>query len=42
MSELEELNYLINKIKKCNLDMITKEKIIKELENKKYILENVK
>lgn len=42
MAELEELNYLIEKIKKCNLDMITKDRIIKELENKKYILENIK
>lgn len=42
MTELEELNYLIEKIKKCNLDIITKDRIIKELENKKYILENVK
>ena len=40
MIELEELEYLIDKIKKSNLDMITKNKVIKELENKKYILEN--
>lgn len=40
MIELEELEYLIDKIKKSNLDIITKNKVIKELENKKYILEN--
>lgn len=40
MTELEELEYLIDKIKKSNLDIITKNKVIKELENKKYILEN--
>jgi len=42
MTELEELEYLIDKIKKSNLDIITKNKVIKELENKKYILENIK
>ena len=30
----------IEQIKKGDLDQITKDKIIKELENKKYILEN--
>lgn len=42
MIELEELEYLIDKIKKSNLDIISKNKVIKELENKKYILENNK
>jgi hypothetical protein len=40
MNDIEELEYLIDKIKKSNLDIITKNKVIKELENKKYILEN--
>ena len=40
MTEIEELEYQIEQIKKGDLDQITKDKIIKELENKKYILEN--
>jgi len=40
MTEFKELEYLIDKIKKSDLDIITKNKVIKELENKKYILEN--
>lgn len=40
MTEIEEIEYQIEQIKKCDLDQITKDKIIKELENKKYILEN--
>ena len=40
MTEIEEIEYQIEKIKKSDLDQITKDKIIKELENKKYILEN--
>lgn len=38
--EIEEIEYQIEQIKKGDLDQITKDKIIKELENKKYILEN--
>lgn len=40
MNELEEIEYFIDLIQQSNLDPITKDKIIKELENKKYILEN--
>ena len=40
MTEIEEIEYQIEQIKKGDLDQITKDKIIKELENKKYILEN--
>ena len=40
MTEIEEIEYFIDLIQKSNLDLITKDKIIKELENKKYILEN--
>ena len=40
MTEIEEREYQIAQIKKGDLDQITKDKIIKELENKKYILEN--
>lgn len=39
MTEIEEIEYQIEQIKKGDLDQITKDKIIKELENKKYILE---
>ena len=40
MTEIEEIEYQIEQIKKGDLDQNTKDKIIKELENKKYILEN--
>ena len=40
MTEIEEIDYFIDLIQQSNLDPITKDKIIKELENKKYILEN--
>lgn len=40
MTEIEEIDYFIDLIQQSNLDLITKDKIIKELENKKYILEN--
>ena len=40
MTEIEEIEYQIEQIKKGDLDQITKDNIIKELENKKYILEN--
>lgn len=40
MIEIEEIEYFIDLIQKSKLDPITKDKIIKELENKKYILEN--
>lgn len=40
MIVLEEIENEIAQVKKSDLDMRTKEKVLKELENKKYILEH--
>ena len=42
MIEIEEIENEIAQVKKSDLDMRTKEKVLKELENKKYILEQNK